>query len=135
MTQPITATSVLVIEDTEAIGEMLSMLLTRDDRTVVHVTDGQAALDYLQQSSELPALILLDLQMPIMDGWTFRKIQCADAVWQHIPVVIMSAVADNSRLAQEMPNVTVLRKPLEPVELLDLVDHYTRHGRRSRRNG
>jgi CheY-like chemotaxis protein len=122
MTEP---TSILVIEDTEAIAEMLSLLLTRHDRMVVHAANGQVALSYLDQSTALPALILLDLQMPIMDGWAFYAAQCEHPTWRYIPVVVMSAVADKRRLVEEMPGVVFLPKPLDPARLVELVDQYT----------
>ncbi len=109
---------VLVIEDDGDIRDYVQLVLEDGGYTVTLAPHGAAALDVLRQGSRLPDLILLDLQMPIMDGRTFRRIQQADTRWRSIPVILMSASADPAATAQELHIATVLPKPFLPDVLL-----------------
>jgi len=97
---------ILVVEDDAEIREAVQMILEEDGLTASLTRNGKEALEWLQMNGE-PALILLDLMMPVMDGRTFlqRLIQLGTKV----PVVVMSA---QSRL--DVPDATaVLAKPFE----------------------
>src|SRR5919199_5374278 len=87
---PITRiTQVLVVDDDPAIRDVLSDVLTMEGYTVATAENGQAGLEQLQRAR--PDLILLDLLMPGMDGWTFAR-QCrADPAGRDIPIVVLSA--------------------------------------------
>jgi two-component system, chemotaxis family, chemotaxis protein CheY len=63
--------SVLIVDDDPAIRETLAMLLDSEGYRVQTATNGQEALDQVAQ--ETPALVLLDMQLPIMDGWEFAR--------------------------------------------------------------
>jgi CheY-like chemotaxis protein len=69
-------------------------------------------------------VILLDLMMPVMDGWEFRAAQCADPALAEIPVLVITAFGGDkpSPVARER----TLRKPLDPKALLRLVAHFCR---------
>ena len=88
---------------------------------VSSIIERNAALDVLARGARLPDLILLDLQMPILDGWGFRRAQQADPRWRAIPVILMSASADPTGPAQAMHIATMLRKPFVPEVLLAAV--------------
>ena len=93
---------ILIIEDDAGIRDMLTMLLEDDDYSVTSATNGQQALNHLHQRERLPQLILLDLAMPIMDGWQFRAAQHADPRLAAIPVVVLSARFGNRCCCQPL---------------------------------
>jgi len=68
-----------------------------------------------------PCLILLDLMMPVMDGWTFRFEQRRDPALADIPVAVLTVTIDPEKEAARMAAVAGLQKPLELGALLDLV--------------
>ncbi len=83
------AREVLVVEDDQPTRELLRRLLEGDGWSVVEADNGQAGLDVLQ--SQRPGLILLDLMMPVMDGWQFARELRGNAAWRDIPVVVITA--------------------------------------------
>ena len=85
-------------------------------------SNGQEALDQLRSGTDLPSLILLDLMMPVMDGWEFRREQRKDPAIADVPVVVLSAL-DPSRGA-DIGAVEFLKKPLDFDHLLALVRQY-----------
>jgi CheY-like chemotaxis protein len=85
-------TSVLIVEDDEDIRESLGDALELDGYDVAAAENGWEALRLLR-SGLAPDVILLDLVMPVMNGWQFRKAQLADPEIMHIPVVVVSASA------------------------------------------
>ncbi len=86
--------------------------------------NGREALAALRHSR--PCLILLDLCMPIMDGWQFRKEQqqLADRGLADIPVVLLSALANCADESRVMGAVGSLQKPIDLDQLLDIVRRY-----------
>jgi CheY-like chemotaxis protein len=117
---------VLVIEDDRDLRESLCEALELEGYHVAAVENGAEALDYLQKS-EPPCLILLDLMMPVMDGWTFveqcRRLHfCGD-----VPIVVTSASHDLPRTAEQLRAMgvrTCLAKPFDVEGLLALVERY-----------
>ena len=90
---------VLIVEDDPDTQEVFSTVVGDAGFEVKAVRDGREALNYLRGGGRADA-ILLDLMMPRMDGWQFRRRQLADKALAHIPVVVVSAarVARNSAL-------------------------------------
>ena len=109
---------VLVVEDDEGLREMMAQMLTLEGFQTATVANGQEALAYLHGSSR-PEVILLDLMMPIMDGWEFRRQQQADPDLSNVPVIVLSAL-DQARSAK-VDAAAFLKKPLDFDRLLDLV--------------
>jgi signal transduction histidine kinase/CheY-like chemotaxis protein len=81
--------SVLLVEDDEATREMIARTLEKSGWQVREATNGREALDQLAQ--EEPRLILLDLMMPVLDGFDFLLEMRANAEWQQIPVIVLTA--------------------------------------------
>ncbi len=81
---------ILVVEDDLSTREALSMLLSAEGYGVSTAADGVAALEQLRDGQR-PGLILLDLMMPLMDGWQFRHEQLRDPSLANIPVIVCSA--------------------------------------------
>ena len=82
---------ILLVEDNEMNADMLSRRLTRKGHSVVHAADGQAAVDLARK--HLPDLILMDLSLPVMDGWTATRAIKDDFRTRHIPVIALTAHA------------------------------------------
>jgi CheY-like chemotaxis protein len=109
---------ILIVEDDADLREMMAQLLTLEGFRAETVANGREALDYLQKG-DYPDLILLDLMMPVMDGWEFRRRQSAHPEYAQVPVVILSAL-DQARAA-DLGGPAFLKKPLNFDLLLDLV--------------
>lgn len=109
---------VLVVEDDRFIRESLLELLQSEGYTAVGSENGQEALDYLDATSELPSIILLDLMMPIMDGWQFRKLQLQNSRIAHLPVVVLTADAKDKSILNVQGWI---RKPITINEILGTV--------------
>src|SRR5262249_57482851 len=82
---------VLVVEDGAGARAGMEQLLRASGYEAVGAQDGQAALELLR-SGVRPQVILLDLMMPVMDGWAFRREQLRDPSLAHIPVIVLSAL-------------------------------------------
>jgi len=108
---------VLIVEDEESTREMLGMFLETEGYVIAGASNGEEALAYLRQQTR-PNLILLDLMMPVMDGWRFRRIQREDPTIASIPVVIVSAAGDVGQTAVALSAAGYLEKPVEPKHLL-----------------
>lgn len=118
---------ILLVEDDFAIRETVADVLESEGFEVACVANGREALSRLgEDGSARPGVILLDLMMPVMDGWEFRTAQRSDPRLAGIPVVVLSAGAEGS-LARLAP-AAYLPKPFELDRLLDVVGRYcTRH--------
>jgi CheY-like chemotaxis protein len=112
--------SVLLVEDDEATREVVALLLANEGCQVATASNGRVALEQLRHGAR-PQLIILDLMMPVMDGWQFRAEQRRDASLANIPVVVLSAAGDIRRKAGFLDAVEYLDKPVDPVVLLDTV--------------
>jgi two-component system cell cycle response regulator DivK len=84
-------TKILLVEDNEMNRDMLSRRLTRNGFEIVMAVNGQEGLDLA--SSENPDLILLDMSLPVMDGWEAARRLKADAATAKIPVIALTAHA------------------------------------------
>jgi CheY-like chemotaxis protein len=112
---------VLIVEDDEDLRDMMAQMLTIEGFEAATAANGREALDYLH-ATEKPNVILLDLMMPVMDGWEFRRQQKADPELAPVPVIILSAL-DQTR-ASPVDAEVFLKKPLDFSRLLELVrDH------------
>lgn len=111
------ARRVLVVDDDREIRELLVDLLSTEGYEVSAAGDGQRAL--AEARARRPDVILLDLMMPIMNGWEFRDAQLKDLELASVPVVIVSAFDDTLDVA------AVLRKPFQIEEVLATVHRLT----------
>ena len=81
---------VLVVEDDKDVREMLDLLLTTSGYETMTAENGAIALQKMRERR--PCVVLLDLMMPVMNGWRFREQQLADPTLAPVPVVCVSAV-------------------------------------------
>ena len=110
---------ILVVEDDEDAREALVALLQMKGYRAVPAGNGKEALDYLHRAP-LPDLIILDLWMPVMDGWQFRKEQVKDPRLAAVPVIVVTALSDRT----DVDANEVIIKPVDVDRLLTSVSHY-----------
>jgi CheY-like chemotaxis protein len=108
---------ILLVDDDRDVIDALRLVLSEEGYEVATASNGYEALVYLKSHSPLPALILLDVMMPIMDGYEFRIEQQRDPSIALIPVVVVTAGAIGERVA-EMGVTALLRKPFDLERLL-----------------
>ncbi|MGK4006986.1 response regulator [Sorangium sp. So ce1036] len=111
---------ILIVEDDLDIRSILSQLLLFEGYDVEEAADGAEALALLRKSRP-PALILLDLMMPVMDGWQLRAELQRDPKLASVPVVIVSADVRAEQEASRLRVAGLLKKPLQIEPLLELV--------------
>ena len=85
---------ILLVEDNEMNRDMLSRRLERKGYQVVLALDGQSGVEMAQ--SQTPDLVLMDMSLPVLDGWEATRRLKADATTQHIPVIALTAHAMSS---------------------------------------
>jgi CheY-like chemotaxis protein len=112
---------VLVVDDDQDIRDALCELLRDEGYLAVAAANGAEALSYLNVR-ELPCVILLDLMMPIMDGWEFRRQQQGDPRFSSIPVVVITAAGE--QYASTIAVDRVLPKPLQLDSVLETLEAF-----------
>jgi two-component system, chemotaxis family, chemotaxis protein CheY len=116
---------ILVVEDDEAIRGLVSDVLRDDGYNVREARNGAEALESVRDRR--PDLIVLDLMMPVMDGWTFVEECHGQPCCDDVPIVVTSASTDLPRTAEQLRSFGVrscLAKPFDVDGLLALVEHY-----------
>lgn len=114
---------IFVVEDDLHIRESLTEVLEIEGFDVFSAINGQDALDKLR-GGERPDLILLDLMMPVKDGFQFKAEQSVDPTISNIPVIIMSANG-NMSAKKELAMVTdFLKKPIDLDALLSTINRH-----------
>lgn len=111
---------ILLIEDDLDIRDSLVELLEDTGYSVHTATNGQEGLDTLREGPS-PDLILLDLMMPIKDGFAFRNEQLSMPEYAEIPVVIMSADGHIKEKTLQTQCAAYVRKPLEIDQFLRII--------------
>ena len=115
------ARDVLVVEDDPDMAEVIVMMLGNAGYSARIAANGQEALDAV--AAEKPALVLLDMLMPVMDGW-----QCARALharYGHgVPIVVLTAAEHVQARAAEIDAEAALQKPFDRRELLGIVARF-----------
>ncbi len=122
--------SVLVVEDEADVRESMEVLLEDEGFQTVYATNGSEALDLLRRPGFEACVILLDLMMPVTDGWEFLEARSRDPKLKAIPVVIVSAYvgkdADNALLGE---SDVFLPKPLLVGDLMEVIEKHCHHRR------
>jgi CheY-like chemotaxis protein len=110
---------VLIVEDDTDVREFMDVLLTTHGFETMTAANGREALERMK--SKRPCLVLLDLMMPVMDGWQFRDEQLRQPELADIPVICVTAVAEHSERLERL-QAPCLQKPVEFQTLLDVVE-------------
>ena len=113
---------ILIVEDDPDTREMLARFLEIAGYEVAQAANGLEALDVLRSGAEA-SVILLDLMMPIMDGWQFRAAQTRDPLLSHIPVVVVTAAGARERIPAIDADAW-LSKPIDLDGLLETLDAF-----------
>ena len=111
---------ILVVDDDDGIRKLVGEILRLEGHRVEMAGDGLQALTLMAVTR--PDLILLDLIMPVMDGWTFLQHCRTDPQFAHVPVLVMSTTSKLQETANTLGVQGVLCKPFELEELLDSID-------------
>ena len=110
---------ILVVEDEPDTADLVKLILRGKGYQVVHAPDGQDALDKIA-SMPPPSLVLLDIQLPLVDGITILETIRATLDWQHVPVVLLTAVVDPLCIRQAV-SIKVQDYMLKPFTRDDLL--------------
>jgi two-component system response regulator MprA len=119
--------TVLVVDDDTSILDTVSSILSGEGYDVVSASSGQEALDAVAR--KLPLLILLDMRMPVMDGWAVARALRGRGI--SVPIVVMTAAESAQRWADEVGAEGYLAKPFGLDELLATVERFRGSGGRA----
>ena len=117
--KPVSEKLVLVVDDDRVVLGSMSRLLGMKGYSVLQAEDGQQALDLLKKTPRFPSVILLDLAMPIMDGYGFLKLRAEDPILRRIPVVVVSGSAPSGDPLDGVH--AYLRKPVTFERLIEII--------------
>ena len=106
--------NILIVEDDADISEILKFAIEMEGYTVCTAANGKEGLEVLSKI-EAPCLILLDLMMPIMDGWAFAEALEKDPTLNSIPFVVVTAFAESAINIKKAR--AIIKKPVD-LELL-----------------
>jgi CheY-like chemotaxis protein len=120
-------TTILIVEDDDEIRELLAEMLGDRGYVVSTARHGKDALELLRTKPE-PNVVLLDLMMPVMDGWQLRAEMLADPKLATIPVIIVSGAADLQDGSEMLKAARVLTKPVKWPVLLESVRNHASPG-------
>lgn len=110
------APNILVVDDDPTLQRVVSRFLEVEGFSPISATNGLEALAFLRDGGRRVDVILLDLRMPVMDGWTFRQHQRADPALAAIPVVVLAG-ADTDRVP-ELAAAAAFQKPAHLAEVV-----------------
>lgn len=115
---------ILVVDDEPLIARLAQINLQRSGYDVTMAHNGIEALAELEKMEQLPALILMDVMMPYMDGFQMLQKLRADERFKSIPVIIMTARSrdEDILIGQDLGATRYLTKPINPGELLEMVN-------------
>jgi CheY-like chemotaxis protein len=113
---------ILIVEDDEQARDTLAAVLEEAGYTVDCAANGQEALNHLAQAPA-PCLVLLDLLMPVMNGWEFVRIARDNPALAPIPIIVLSAIYNSGA---PLGIAAFLTKPLLIPELLEAVARHCR---------
>jgi CheY-like chemotaxis protein len=113
---------ILIVDDDPAIRRVVADILEMSSYGVREAANGAEALDDVRTSP--PALVLLDLMMPVMDGWEFLRRCRSDQACGRVPVAVMSAARDAGAISDELGASAFLPKPFELDDILTIVSRF-----------
>jgi CheY-like chemotaxis protein len=115
---------VLIVEDDADVREALALLVEHSGYPAVTAADGRQALQLLGAGLRA-RLIILDLMMPVLDGWGFRAAQMRQPRFAAIPTVVCSAREDAGEQAEQMGALAGFVKPVDVDRVLALIERCT----------
>jgi CheY-like chemotaxis protein len=115
---------VLVVDDDPDVREAIAEVVGESGYRTLSAANGREAMAQLQAAQSPPCVILLDIMMPIMDGWEFRAEQSRDPRFGDIPVVVLTAHANMEEVVRRMHAVDCLEKPFDLSILLATLERF-----------
>ncbi len=116
---------VLVVDDDAPIRDFVRATLEGEGYEVVTAENGLVALQLLSgETPYQPNVILLDMRMPIVDGWQFAKIY-QELPGKKVPIIVLTAATDPAKFAAQINADNFLPKPFDLTDLLDMVEQIT----------
>ena len=112
------AERILIVDDDESIRQIVHMCLADEGYDVAEASNGLTALSMLGEIQ--PHLILLDLRMPVMDGWEFAR-RYRSTPGPHAPIVAFVAALNAEQECADLPTAGILNKPFDLDDLLRAV--------------
>jgi CheY-like chemotaxis protein len=109
---------ILIVDDDQTIRSTMIDILTSEGYTVLSAANGAEALDLVEV--QRPALVLLDMRMPVLNGWGFAQALAARSL--SLPIVVMTAAQDARQWAGEIAATAVLTKPFDIIEMLTIIE-------------
>jgi two-component system alkaline phosphatase synthesis response regulator PhoP len=124
VTTDVVQSHVMVVEDDKDTREVVKLILELEGMDVTEASDGFEALERLHQIREAdphrPCAVVLDIMMPRCSGAEFRKRQLDDPLIANVPIIVLSAIADQLR-ADELHAFAKVPKPFDPDQLIRVV--------------
>jgi len=124
--------TILVVDDMIDLRDAIAVLLEVEGYEVVDAANGREALKYLQTNAGRVAAIVLDLAMPVMDGWQFLNERRQDPSLSDIPTIVVTGVSDAKRRQRELGDITVFGKPFHFDELIRELRRALEEGKRTK---
>lgn len=117
---------ILIVDDERDVVTLVQFLLEKDGHKVSTAYNGQEALAVMgvepKAEVELPDLVVLDVMMPVMDGYTVSARLADDPKARLVPVIVLTAKGEMRDLFQLAPNVAAyIEKPFDPKKLRELI--------------
>lgn len=112
------AAPILVVDDDESILDVVLLTLEFEGFQTRSASDGAQALEILERDN--PALVLLDMRMPVMDGWGFARAIAERGI--DVPIVVMTAAQDARRWAEEIGADAYVEKPFDLGKLVETIN-------------
>lgn len=119
---------IVIAEDDDLLRELLEIVLTEEGFEVNSFADGRAVIQYLslaRDARKLPSMILLDLNMPNIDGWGVAAWLDADPVLGQVPVIVISATEAHGKAAKNLHVDAYLVKPFSTDEIIGVVSLFS----------
>jgi two-component system chemotaxis response regulator CheY len=115
-----TAAPILVVEDDADIRATIAAILEMEGYSVELASNGEEAITVV--SHRRPSLVLLDMRMPVLDGWGFARVLRERGV--RVPIIVMTAAQDAGRWAREIGAQGYIAKPFDLGDLLSQVEQH-----------
>lgn len=116
--------AILVVDDDPSILSTLAEFLDMEGFSVQTASNGAEALESVEHSN--PAVVLLDMRMPVMDGWSF--VDALHGRGRQLPILVMTAAQDARKWAEEVGAAGYVAKPFDLMELLSALDRIVTPG-------
>ena len=119
---------VFMVEDDRSLSDLMSYMLNREGFEVITENDGHLAQAKMNDLKHPPALVLLDLMLPLVDGYELLTFIRSKSSWDKVPVIVLSAKSHEQDIvrALDVGATDYVVKPFQPSELLARIERLTR---------